>query len=62
MRYVMNGIEGVEFYGIVSLLIFFTFFLGVSIWAFSADKGFLNRMKNLPLDDMSEVESKNSIQ
>ncbi len=53
MRYLFNGVEGAELFGIVSLVIFTLFFTGVIIWAFRADKGFVNRMKNLPLDDNS---------
>ncbi len=55
MRYVFDGIDGAEWYGITSLLIFTLFFIGVSLWAFRKDKSFLDRMKHIPFDQNSET-------
>ena len=34
---VLRSIEGIEIYPIISLLIFFAFFVGVGVWFFAAD-------------------------
>ncbi len=43
-------ITGIEIYPIISFLIFFTFFIGLTIWVIKADKGFINKMENMPLE------------
>jgi hypothetical protein len=48
---VLNSIQGIGLYGIVSILIFFTFFTGMLVWAFALKKNYLNTMGNLPLED-----------
>lgn len=47
---VLRSIEGIEIYPIVSLLIFFAFFVGLAAWFFLADKERLRRDALLPLD------------
>jgi cytochrome c oxidase cbb3-type subunit IV len=58
MRYLFNGLEGVELFGIISLLIFSLFFFGVILWAFKADNKFIEKMKNLPLEENSSLNQK----
>lgn len=50
IKNILTRIGGVENYGIISILIFFTFFIGVVIWAFSRRKDYLASMGALPLD------------
>ena len=50
-REVLSSIEGIEIYPIVSLLIFFAFFVGVLAWFVLADKDRLERWARLPLDE-----------
>lgn len=47
---VLRSIEGIEIYPLISLAIFFLFFVGVGIWFFSADNDRLQRLARLPLD------------
>ncbi len=47
---VLQSIEGVGIYPIISLLIFFGLFTAVLIWFFKADKNHLKRMADMPLD------------
>ena len=47
---VLRSIEGIEIYPIVSLLIFFAFFVGLAVWFFAADRERLRRAALLPLD------------
>lgn len=50
-RNYLETIAGVDVYPMISLLIFFTFFTGLAIWAFNANKQYINEAKNLPLDN-----------
>lgn len=47
----LKTISGVEIYPLISLLIFFTFFIGLSIWVLKVNKAYLKEMENLPLDN-----------
>lgn len=37
-------------FGIISIVLFFTFFTGMLIWTFCLKKSHLNSMRSLPLD------------
>ncbi len=46
----LESIEGIAAYPLFSLIVFFVFFVALLIWALRADKGYLKRMSQLPLD------------
>jgi cytochrome c oxidase cbb3-type subunit IV len=48
---VLQSIEGVEFYTIVSMVIFIFFFVGMTIWLFKVDKKYIKTMSELPLEE-----------
>jgi len=48
---VLQSIEGVEFYTIVSMIIFILFFIGMTIWLFKVDKKYIKTMSELPLNE-----------
>ncbi len=48
---VLRHIGGVDGFGVISICLFFAFFLGVLIWAFCVRKSYLNSMRELPLED-----------
>jgi len=48
---VLQSIEGVEFYSIVSMVIFILFFVGMTIWLFKVDKKYIKTMSELPLEE-----------
>ena len=50
-KYIYELIENVEIYPIVSLLIFFIFFVALILYVFFVDKGYIDKMKNIPLED-----------
>lgn len=50
-KYIYELIENVEIYPIISLLIFFIFFVALLVYVFFVDKGYINKMKNIPLDE-----------
>lgn len=47
----MESIVGIEIYPIISLLIFFTFFVVLFWWVFTAKKDYLNTVSQLPLEN-----------
>jgi hypothetical protein len=46
----IEKISGVDFYGIVSLTMFVTFFTIMLIWVFTARKTTIDEIKNIPLN------------
>ena len=50
----MDSIDGIEIYPIISLLIFFTFFVVLFWWVFTAKKDYINTVSNLPLDNQNQ--------
>lgn len=47
----LEHITGVSIYPLASLIIFFTFFSILLLWAYKANKNYINELKNLPLND-----------
>lgn len=56
---ILQSIEGIEIYPIISLIVFVVFFIGVTIWLIRMDKNYINEMKQLPLtkDDNNKINS-----
>lgn len=46
----MESIEGVAIYPMISLLIFFFFFLVLGFWVLTASKTYIDEVSALPLD------------
>lgn len=51
----LESIEGIAIFPIIGILIFVLFFLVLLYYLFRLDKGYVNEMCNLPLDDDLEV-------
>ncbi|TRZ46191.1 CcoQ/FixQ family Cbb3-type cytochrome c oxidase assembly chaperone [Robertkochia solimangrovi] len=47
----MATIDGIEIYPMISLLIFFLFFLVLFWWVFTAKKDYISEVSNFPLDN-----------
>ena len=47
----MESITGIEIYPIISLTIFFTFFMVLFWWVFTAKKEYIEEVSELPLDN-----------
>lgn len=47
---ILQSIDNIAIWPVVSFVIFFTFFICLVWWAFSVDKSFINQMKQLPID------------
>jgi cbb3-type cytochrome oxidase subunit 3 len=52
----MDSISGIEIYPIISLLIFFGFFVVLFWWVLTAKKDYINTVSNLPLDNQNQIE------
>ena len=57
----MEQIAGVEIFPIISLLLFFTFFIIVGYMALTADEKYIEEMKNLPLDKNNDLNDENHL-
>ncbi|MEY4963130.1 MAG: hypothetical protein RLZZ323_449 [Bacteroidota bacterium] len=51
IKHNMETIAGVAIYPILSLLIFFVFFVGLGFWVFSYKKEKIEEMSQIPLND-----------
>ncbi len=47
---ILQSVEGIGIYPIISLSIFFIFFVVLIIWVIKVDKKYLNKMEMLPLE------------
>lgn len=54
----LETIDGIELYPIISLLIFFSFFVILFWWVFTAKKDYIQKMSDIPLTD-EETENTN---
>ncbi len=52
----LESIAGIGIYPLVSLTIFFTFFVLLTLWTFKVSKEHITEMKNIPLDKTNEPE------
>ncbi|MCX7547286.1 CcoQ/FixQ family Cbb3-type cytochrome c oxidase assembly chaperone [Xanthomarina sp. F1114] len=50
----MDSIAGIEIFPIISLLIFFTFFVGLFYWVFTAKKEYIKEVSDMPLDNQKD--------
>jgi cytochrome c oxidase cbb3-type subunit 4 len=48
---VLQSIENIEIWPVISFVIFFVFFVCLLLWTFTADKKFIDRMKSLPVEE-----------
>ena len=50
---ILQNIEHIEIWPVISFVIFFLFFICLLWWVFTADKKFIDRMKQLPIDEQA---------
>lgn len=48
---VLQSIENIQVWPVISFVIFFVFFLCLLLWVFTTDKKFIDRMKSLPMEE-----------
>ncbi|MEC4117369.1 MULTISPECIES: CcoQ/FixQ family Cbb3-type cytochrome c oxidase assembly chaperone [Myroides] len=54
IKHNMETIGGIEIFPIISLLIFFTFFVGLFIWVATYKKDTIEELSNMPFMDDEE--------
>lgn len=57
---VLQNIDNIAIWPVISFVIFFIFFLCLLWWVFTADKELIEKMKNLPMEKLPE-EKKSTI-
>jgi cytochrome c oxidase cbb3-type subunit IV len=54
---VLQSIDNIAIWPVISFVIFFLFFICLLWWVFTTDKKFIEKMKGLPMDDPSSEKS-----
>ena len=47
----LSSIENISIYPLITLIIFFTVFVGVLFWVFTRDKEYISELEQIPLDN-----------
>ncbi len=55
VKHTMDTISGIEIFPIISLIIFFTFFVGLLFWVSKANKSYINHVENLPFEEENNL-------
>jgi hypothetical protein len=50
----MESITGIEIYPLISLVIFFVFFVALFYWVITAKKDYITTVSNIPLDNQND--------
>lgn len=58
---VLQSIDNIQIWPVISFVIFFVFFLCLLLWVFTADKKLINKMKNLPIESDQAVTNESDI-
>ncbi len=56
---ILQSIDHVAVWPVISFVIFFIFFLCLLWWVFTTDKKFIDKMKHMPIDDSAELTTHN---
>lgn len=52
----MESITGIEIYPLISLMIFFIFFVALFWWVITAKKEYITKVSQLPLENENQTE------
>lgn len=53
---VLQGINHIAIWPVISFVIFFSFFIGLVWWASTADRKYISEMQHMPLDEKANQE------
>jgi len=56
VKHYMEDIAGIEIYPIISLFIFFIFFVVLFWWVITAKKDYIKTVSNLPFDNQNNIQ------
>lgn len=51
---ILQSIDGVSIYPIISLIVFVVFFAAILIWMIKVDKNYIKKMEKLPFENEEE--------
>lgn len=51
---ILNTISGITIFPLIATILFFLIFIGIVYWAFRADKSYIKKMSELPLDSTTK--------
>lgn len=51
---ILQSIEGISIYPIISLVVFVLFFVIILVWMLKVDKNYIKKMENLPFEKEEE--------
>ena len=54
IKELLQSIDGVSVYPLISLIVFMLFFTVIIVWMFRVDKNYIKKMANLPLEKDEE--------
>ena len=54
---VLQAIDNIAIWPVISFVIFFIFFIVLLWWVFTADKSFINKMSSLPIEQEQDLTS-----
>ena len=60
IKHHMDSIDGIAIYPIISLLIFFTFFVCLFLWVSTAKKTYIDEVSNLPFEQTTNKNTQES--
>lgn len=58
---ILQGIDHVAVWPVISFIIFFLFFLILVWWAFTADRNYVQDMSELPLDEKRNTDAQSTL-
>ncbi len=54
LKEIFRAIPGINIFPLISLILFFTIFVIVTIWILRVKESYIKKMEELPLDDNSD--------
>lgn len=51
---ILQSIDNIAIWPVISFVIFFAFFIGLLWWVFTRDKEFIAKMKEMPIKESNE--------
>ncbi len=57
-KHYFEQIEGIAIWPMISLTIFFTFFIGLLLWVWKVDKSYIKEMESMPVDEVNDSKLK----
>lgn len=48
---ILQSIENIEIWPVISFIIFFVFFIALLWWVITRDKNFIDKMKSMPIEE-----------